>query len=268
MTLLKGVPRGAFLRFLGNMICQFTWNGEAHQADLSQAIDLSLVLAGNGKANPSAWYVNDPTMVPVRGEGFVGAVAEGGSVNFRDITFNPHGHGTHTECLGHITKDIHSVDACFRNLTSLMPCAVMTLTPQELGDDHVLDADLLDNVSSPLGEAVAIRTTPNGEDKRTRAWSNTNPPYFTAAFMNRLVQSEVKHLLVDLPSVDREVDGGLLKAHHAFWRVPDKPRHGCTITEFIHVPDEVQDGLYLLNLQVAPMDNDAAISRPVLHPLV
>ena len=86
--------------------------------------------------------------------------------------------------------------------------------------------------------------------------------------MNRLVQSNVKHILVDLPSVDKEVDGGLLEAHHAFWRVPDHPRHGCTITELIHVPDSAPDGLYLLNLQVAPMENDAAISRPVLHPLV
>ena len=61
---------------------------------------------------------------------------------------------------------------------------------------------------------------------------------------------------------------GRLEAHHAFWRVPDHPRHGCTITELIHVPESARDGLYLLNLQVAPMDNDAAISRPVLHPLV
>ena len=207
-------------------------------------------------------------MVPVRGEGFVGAVAQGGSVNFREITFNPHGHGTHTECLGHITQDIHSVDACFRDIPSLTPCSLVTLTPQEIGGDRVLDEVLLDNVSVPLGEAVAIRTMPNGDDKRTRAWSNTNPPYFTAAFMNRLVQSNVKHLLVDLPSVDKEVDGGRLEAHYAFWRVPDHPRHGCTITELIHVPDSARDGLYLLNLQVAPMDNDAAISRPVLHPLV
>lgn len=259
---------GAFLRFLGTMICQFTWHGEARRADLSQAIDLSLVLAGNGKANPSAWYVDDPKMIPVRGDGFVGAVAEGGSVNFRDITFNPHGHGTHTECLGHITPAIHSVDACFRGISSLMPCSLMTLTPQELGDDHILHERLLDHVNAPLGEAVAIRTTPNGDEKRTRAWSNTNPPYFTAAFMKRLVQAEVKHLLVDLPSVDKEVDGGRLEAHHAFWNLPDNPRHGCTITELIHVPDHVPDDLYLLNLQVAPMDNDAAISRPVLHPLV
>jgi hypothetical protein len=39
---------------------------------------------------------------PVRTEQFLGSVAEGGAVNFRDVYFNPHGHGTHTENVGHI----------------------------------------------------------------------------------------------------------------------------------------------------------------------
>jgi hypothetical protein len=41
----------------------------------------------------------------------------------------------------------------------------------------------------------------------------------------------------------------------------------CTITELAFVPDDVKDGLYLLNLQVAPFDNDAAPSRPLLFRL-
>jgi arylformamidase len=41
----------------------------------------------------------------------------------------------------------------------------------------------------------------------------------------------------------------------------------ATITELIFIPDEVPNGLYLLNLQVAPMENDAAPSRPVLFHL-
>jgi hypothetical protein len=32
----------------------------------------------------------------------------------------------------------------------------------------------------------------------------------------------------------------------------------------IHVPPDVDDGIYLLNLQVALFDNDAVPSRPVL----
>ena len=57
----------------------------------------------------SAWYV-DPMSDIQRpyetDEGFTGSVAEGGSVNFRNIAFNPHGNGTHTECLGHITEHV------------------------------------------------------------------------------------------------------------------------------------------------------------------
>ena len=105
------------------------------------------------------------------------------------------------------------------------------------------------------------------KDKATRSWSNTNPPYFTVDFMDALVRQGVEHLLVDLPSVDREVDGGRLEAHHAFWGLPDNPRPHCTITELVYVPEDVSDGLYLLHLGVAPMDNDAAISRPVLYPV-
>jgi len=36
------------------------------------------------------------------------------------------------------------------------------------------------------------------------------------------------------------------------------------MTELINVPDDVPDGRYLLNLQIAPFEADAAPSRPVL----
>ena len=79
------------------MICEFYWGGSSWVAELNNGVDLSIPLRGNGKENPSAWYVEPPSMEPVRGAGFVGSVAEGGAVNFRTISFNPHGHGTHTE---------------------------------------------------------------------------------------------------------------------------------------------------------------------------
>jgi hypothetical protein len=41
----------------------------------------------------------------------------------------------------------------------------------------------------------------------------------------------------------------------------------CTITELIFVPNTAMDGLYLLNLQVAAFENDAAPSRPVIFAL-
>lgn len=42
-----------------------------------------------------------------------------------------------------------------------------------------------------------------------------------------------KHLLLDLPSVDREQDGGKLLAHNAFWNTSKNVRYGCTISEMI-----------------------------------
>ena len=77
--------------------------------DLSDPIDISIPLeAGPGKL--SAWYVPPVRIEPVKTADWVGDVNQGGSVNFRDIYFNPHGHGTHTECVGHISKEWYSVN--------------------------------------------------------------------------------------------------------------------------------------------------------------
>ena len=42
----------------------------------------------------------------------------------------------------------------------------------------------------------------------------------------------------------------------------------ATITEFIYVPNKVQDGAYFLNLMVAPFENDATPSKPVLFEII
>ena len=83
-----------------------------------------------------------------------------------------------------------------------------------------------------------------------------------------LADCGVQHLLIDLPSIDREEDEGKLLAHHAFWNYPSQPRKEATISEMIYVDDSIPDGLYLLNLQVAAFRNDAAPSRPVLYQLM
>jgi hypothetical protein len=45
-------------------------------------------------------------------------------------------------------------------------------------------------------------------------------------------------------------------------------RAHATITELAFVGNSVPDGAYLLSLQVAPFEADAAPSRPILYPLV
>ncbi len=129
------------------------------------------------------------------------------------------------------------------------------------------------SVSSSFTEAVIIRTLPNAADKTIRTYTQTNPPYLTPQAM-KFLREELKtqHILVDLPSVDREDDGGV-PSHCAFWGInklvslnlPQIPY--STITELCYVPDNIVDGIYLLNLQVASFDLDAAPARPVIYPL-
>ena len=75
----------------------------------------------------------------------------------------------------------------------------------------------------------------------------------------------IKHLLIDQPSVDKERDGGKLLSHKAFWDYPQSIDKERTITELIGVPDEIEDGLFLLNLSIANIENDASPSRPVIY---
>lgn len=246
------------------------WNGSVKIVDLTSPIDLSLPIRDPRKGDgPEAWYVGRPKFEPVKEDGFVGSVAQGGSVNFTNVNFNPHGHGTHTECLGHITKEAESVNDI--SLPLLMPCLVHSITPDQKGDDFVITASHLPSgadSTDPLPPSFIIRTLPNFLEKKSKNWANSNPPFLDVDFTNKLIERGVDHLLLDLPSVDKEVDGGALKSHRAFFGVDIKLRRSATITEFVFIPDVAPDGLYALSLQIAPFDLDASPSRPIIYPLL
>ncbi|NNC83604.1 MAG: cyclase family protein [Flavobacteriales bacterium] len=245
------------------------------RVDLASPLPISIRLS-HGKNNPVAWYAPYPSLTPVEMEGFVGNVALGGSVNTNDITFNPHGNGTHTECIGHLTKEAHQVDEYMRDFIHL--AQVFTVTPHVLdadrsefqqAGDRIIRVEELERLSlSPDVKALAIRTLPNTDSKKSRVYTGQNPPYFDPAALAWVRAQGIEHLLVDLPSVDRENDGGKMLAHRAFWYENDSPRMHATITEFIYIPDEIVDGEYLLNIMIAPFGNDASPSKPTLYRLL
>ena len=117
-------------------------------------------------------------------------------------------------------------------------------------------------------EALVIRTLPNLKEKRNRQYSETNWAYLLEDAMVFIREIGIKHLLIDLPSVDREHDGGKLLSHKAFWNFDGKRRMDCTITELIYVPNKVNDGSYIMNLQIASFENDATPSKPVLFKIL
>jgi kynurenine formamidase len=229
-------------------------------------IDLSLPLQ-RGHDNPNAFYIADPQMEPFRMGGFVGKVAEGGPCNVEQISFSPHGNGTHTECVGHISAERITINQCLTRFH--FSARLISVTPEQHGADGIITAAQLQACSGDLSgvEALVVRTLPNSLQKRSQRYSGSNPAYFESAALHWLQQQGVLHLLTDLPSVDREEDGGVLSAHHAFWQYPQQPRLDATITELIFVPDAVADGDYVLNLMIAAFESDASPSKPVLYPL-
>ena len=245
-------------------------NNKNFEIDFSKPLDISIPLT-NSDQNPIAWYLEKPVIEPVKSGDWIGKVSEGSSsTNFNNIQFNPHGHGTHTECLGHITKDFYSINDSLK--TFFFTAELITLRPYEQGEDRVITKiQIMAALEGKMPEALVIRTLPNETEKLSRKYSNTNPPYLDEAAANYIRESGIKHLLIDLPSVDKEHDEGKLLAHKAFWNVTDvenlnaDARLDATITEMIFVSDEILDGSYFLNLQIVSFENDASPSKPVLY---
>jgi arylformamidase len=235
--------------------------------------DLSLAIeVGRSRA----WYIPGPSKSPVRLGDWVGSVEEGGAVNFMTWELNPHAHGSHTETLGHVCAGyfpVHQVPIPF-----VLKALLISVTPtrrESLGAcmawEEVLEA--IQRAGGIEGhQALVVRTLPNAPSKREVNYSNGDAPYFDAAVGRELAVLGIDHWVVDLPSVDREEDGGALACHRAFWGLspnattpgPEARSH-ATITELVYVPQGAKDGTWSLSLQVSPLANDAAPSRPVLY---
>lgn len=238
-------------------------NSKFIKIDLLKPLDISIPLRAS-KSNVNAWYIGAPKMEPVKNKDWTGSVKAGAAVNFNTIQFNPHAHGTHTECIGHITEEFHSIN---KNLTQFFFTAeLISVAPENYLKDTVISKhqiELLLKGKTP--EALVIRTMPNTKEKKSRHYSETNWTYLTEEAMVFIREQGIQHVLIDLPSVDREHDGGKLLSHKAFWNFDGDRRMHCTITEFIYVRNKILDGSYMLNLQIAPFENDASPSKPILY---
>ena len=215
-----------------------------YSVDLAKPIDISYPLVP-GAITPKCFWAPNVEVEPVRAHGFVGSTAEGGDVNFYDVKFNPHGNGTHTECVGHIAKVQHSVQESFDQFHFI--AKLITISPRIIDNGDLVIQE--DQITAALGEelydAIIIRTLPNSIQLKKIDYSESNPPYIE----------------------DRESDEGALASHHAYWQYPALSHDKKTITELVYIDNVHQDGLYLLEMQVAPLVLDASPSRPVLYSL-
>ncbi|NNE65667.1 MAG: cyclase family protein [Pyrinomonadaceae bacterium] len=245
--------------------------------------DLSIPLRFGGD-QPNVYGVDAARSMPCEYGDFVGDTRLGGSVNFEEYSFIPHCNGTHTECVGHITEERISVRDCLNDV--FMEASLVSVEPEnaiDSGERYPFDLAASDqfvtraSLERALGSisdnasSLIIRTLPNDDSKLTRDYDKPVPPFLSNDAARYIVDCGFDHLLVDLPSIDRLYDDGKLSNHRIFWDIDlgskalkPESRVDATVTELIYVPNNVEDGVYKLNLQIAPFDTDAAPSRPLI----
>ncbi len=270
------------------MILSLEINNRDYKINCDEPIDITIPLDFNG-AQPNAFDVERATSKPYEAGSLIGDTRRGGNCNFEQITFIPHCNGTHTEAVGHITHERISVHECLKDAFILS--TLITVEPETANEtaetyavklnenDCLITRKAIENalqnpkpeIQNPKSEGLIIRTLPNDESKKVRRYMEQLPPFFSTEAIKYIVEKNVKHLLVDMPSIDRTFDEGKLSNHRIFWNVEpnsfelsEKSLANNTITEMIFVPEFVEDDVYLLNLQIAAFASDASPSRPIL----
>jgi arylformamidase len=258
------------------------------RVDLSNPASLAIDLDFTAR-QPRHFGAPPASSRPFAVPGFSGSVEHGASCNCQTLTLIPHCNGTHTECVGHLTRE--RADAHRIVPSGLLPALLLSVAPVDAkladeGTDPVPQpGDLLITrralerrwceVTAPFEpSALVIRTLPNRPDKRHQEYSNQTPPYLSRETAELLVERGIEHLVVDLPSIDRAHDEGRLTTHRIFFGLPrdsvtltQATRARSTVTELAYIDDSVADGPYLLELQVPALGGDAVPSRPLLYTL-
>ncbi len=243
------------------MILSFNHKNDSYQANLLAPIEIGIAVQ---RANSVASFgiAGARYMTYIDGD-FIGDKSRGGPCNLETITFTPHGNSTHTECLGHISSHPHAVNECIAD--TYHKAILWSLAPSSSSNDFSLDFHSCNFDELKHFDALIIRTLPNTENKKNKDYSGLKTPYISTHAMQQIVDAGVKHIVIDLPSVDPEWDGGALAAHHIFWQYPHSSREEASITEFAYIPSEAMDGEYILKLNISNFVSDAAPSKPVLY---
>lgn len=246
------------------MIITVPFHSKMFEVDLMKPMDISIPLEA-GLNNPNCYWAEPVVAESIVSGDFIGSVKMGGFVNHQKVTITPHGNGTHTECYGHISSEPITLNHCLKTFHFFAQLISVSPNQQHQGDYVISKRDIKQNLTHLPVRALVIRTLPNSHSKRVQNYSGTNPPYLEKDAMHVIVDAGIEHLVVDLPSVDKEQDGGNLAAHKAFWRYPNTIRKQSTITELAFIDDSIPDGFYFLNLQITSLELDASPSKPVLY---
>ena len=270
---------------------------EKYQINITEPVSLAIPVAflfedqSQSSQQPSHFAADFACAKAMQAGDFIGDTTQGGSCNVNELSINPHCNGTHTETIAHICDLNHELSKTIADISllPLMPCTLVSVTPKQLSDtnesytpalvagDKVITRAALESLIAAYSDkqlqCLIVRTLPNHKDKCSQAYSQNNqPPFFSREAILYLNKRGVEHLILDIPSLDRLHDDGLLTCHHLFWQV-EEGKHQAninslshkTITEMAFIDNKISDGFYFINLQMPSFINDASPSNPVIY---
>ena len=245
--------------------------------DLSHPVSLARELDFH-RAQPQHFGAPAATSQPYRTPGFSGSVATGASCNCEVISVIPHCNGTHTESAGHLTRE--PLDAERVVPSGLLPALLLSVVPvaasdvSETSDPQPRPGDFL-ITRAAIESAWPAQTAFAPQALIIRSARAPTLPYLSRDAAQAIVQHGIEHLVVDLPSLDREHDEGRLTAHRVFFglapgdsSLQQVRRPAATVTELALIPESLTDGPCLLELQIPAWRGDAVPSRPLLYALL
>lgn len=271
------------------MQIEFTNNGRRYSADLLQGTSLAFDVDFESPQLPD--YFGPPKAMkrPLKIGRGVAETRQGAAYNAYRLLVVPHCNSTHTETVAHIVSD--EVPVGDKIQQALLPAVLISVDPVPASqtderyqprpgrNDWVITSEsIVEQLAKSfefVADALIVRAQP------LSSTPHENPeavpeivPYFTNEAMQEIVRTGFRHLLVDLPSVDRLDDDGVLSNHRIFWNVPlgskrldSGVRLENTITELLRIPYHLIDGPCLVSIQIPSFRNNAASSRPIVYPV-
>jgi len=251
------------------------YNNKSYMIDLSMGQCISIPYNYNGE-QPNFYNADAGTSEPMIQGNFVGNISNNKGCKVSIIKQNIHCSGTHTECVGHILDKnifIHEIldqKYHFTKLLTLQP--INAKLTKENYHCKLADSDFLITKKMIIDKVpdnctgLVIRTIPNDKSKKRINYSSKNTSFFTSDAIEYINNLGIKHLVVDMPTIDRYDDGGILGNHHLFFEKIEP--YNKTITELAFINNRIKDGLYFMSINIPPMMLDAAPSRVFLFKIM
>tara|TARA_B100000941_G_scaffold290847_1_gene275227 strand:+ start:7654 stop:8463 length:810 start_codon:yes stop_codon:yes gene_type:complete len=269
------------------MVINLIHQGNNYNINSKDVFDISIPVDFNGQ-QPNFFNVDKSTIKPFKTEDKYWSVSEGASCNVYTISMNIHCSGTHTESVGHLLKNLGDIGNLLKK--PFMPAILITVKLKNFGscddsyhcevanDEKIISHDEIvhqyEKYIKYKPEVLVVRTTPNRKTKKYLNYKKDIPPFFSNNAISYIRKMKIKHLIVDIPSVDRASDNGILGNHRIFWNNNNNlkseinPNSKNTITEMAYIPNSIKDGMYFINLQIPHFKSDAAPSRPLLYKIL